>query len=202
MNTLAQLSQVSVPKTKRGQQTLEKILQAAEAEFGAKGFHDGSISGIAHRAGIGQGTFYLYFRCKEDVLRELVLYINRTIRALLSKAIIDVSDRIEAERIGLRTFLLYIKEHPSLYRVLQESQFVDPEVHRAYYDSFSEGYQQALDDAQERGGIRAGNNEYWSWSIMGMMHFIGQRFVIWESDRDIDDIVDSVIDLLSNGLKP
>lgn len=202
MTSLTKLSQVAIPKTKRGQVTLEKILTAAEAEFAEKGFHDGSISGIAHRAGIGQGTFYLYFKCKEDVLRELVLFINRTIRARLSDAIIDVSDRIEAERIGLHTFLAYIQEHPGLYRILQESQFVDPEVYRAYYESFAEGYQEALLTAQQNGGIRYGDLDTWTWSMMGMMHFIGQRFVVWDSERDLEDIVSNAIDLLSNGLKP
>ena len=201
MEALSKLSLVSPPKTKRGQQTLEKILQAAEQEFGEKGFHEGSISGIAMRAGIGQGTFYLYFKCKEDVLRELVLYINRNIRSLLSNAIVDLSDRIEAERVGLRTFLEYIKEHPSLYRILQESQFVDPEIHHAYYQSFAEGYQQALRQAVADEEIRNGHIESWAWSIMGMMHFIGQRFVVWEPERDIDEIVEGAIDLLKNGMK-
>ncbi|EAR09717.1 TetR/AcrR family transcriptional regulator [Reinekea blandensis] len=202
MDSIAKLSQVAAPKTRRGQATLEKILLAAESEFAEKGFHDGSISGIAHRAGIGQGTFYLYFKCKEDVLRELVLFINRSLRALLSEAIIDVSDRIDAERIGLRTFLEYIQAHPGLYRILQESQFVDPEVYRAYYESFAQGYNDALMAAQQRGGIRDGDTEAWTWSMMGMMHFIGQRFVVWDTERTLDDIVDSTIDLLSHGLKP
>jgi AcrR family transcriptional regulator len=205
METLKELSQVLVPKTQRGKQTLEKILLAAEVEFGEKGFHDGSITGIAFRAGIAQGTFYLYFKCKEDVLRELVLYINRTIRALLSESVINIDDRLEAERVGLRTFLNYIQEHPHLYRILQESQFVDPEVHKAYYMSFAQGYQQALGLAVEQESIRDGQLENWSWAIMGMMHFIGQRFIVWgeenTSDNSLDDVVGSIIDLLKNGLK-
>ncbi|MFQ3231736.1 MAG: AcrR family transcriptional regulator [Reinekea sp.] len=205
MESLKNLSQVLAPKTKRGEQTLEKILNAAEIEFGEKGFHEGSITGIAYRAGIAQGTFYLYFKCKEDVLRELVLYINRTIRSLLSESVINVEDRIEAERIGLRTFLTYIRKHPHLYRILQESQFVDPEVHKAYYMSFSEGYQQALKQAVDQESIRDGQLENWSWAIMGMMHFIGQRYIVWGdqafTDESLDAVVDSIIDLLKFGLK-
>jgi hypothetical protein len=85
---------------------------------------------------------------------------------------------------------------------LQESQFVDPEVHKAYYLSFAEGYQYALRQAVDAESIRDGDLETWSWSIMGTMHFIGQRFIVWESEKSVDDVVDSVIDLLKNGLKP
>lgn len=200
MNSINQLSQVSAPKTSRGQKTLEKILHAAELEFGERGFHEGSIAGIAQRAEIGQGTFYLYFKCKEDVLRELVLYLNRVIRHFLTQETISVSNRIEAERIGLRAFLQYIKQHPNLYRVLQESQFVDPEVHRAYYMSFAEAYAGALERAWQGGEIRKGEFEVWAWAIMGAMHFIGQRYMIWQNHDDIDHVVDEVISLMGYGL--
>jgi len=200
METIVSLSQVTAPKTKRGEATLEKILMAAELEFGDKGFYDGSISGIASRAGIGQGTFYLYFKCKEDVLRELVLYFNRTIRKHLSEQVINATNRLDAERLGLTAFLTYIQEHPNLYRILQQSQFVDPEVHKAYYMSFADGYKLALEKAFENSDIRAGEFEAWSWSIMGTMHFIGQRYVIWDSSKPIDEVVDSVIDMLTHGL--
>ena len=189
------------PKTARGARTRERILRAAEAEFGERGYHDGSIVGITQRAGIGQGTFYLYFKSKEDVLRSLVLYTSRQLRRYLSEQVIDTEDRLEAERVGFRAFLDYIAEHPNLYRVVQESQFVDAAVHRAYYDAFAEGYLAALRQAGVRHSIREGDYEVWAWSIMGIMHFVGQRYVLWNDDRPRETIVDAVMDLMVHGLK-
>jgi AcrR family transcriptional regulator len=34
------------PKTARGKRTREKLLRAAEIEFGEKGFHEAAVSGI------------------------------------------------------------------------------------------------------------------------------------------------------------
>jgi|GEM_PF-933464 len=34
------------PKTERGRRTLRKILDAAELEFGARGFHEESVASI------------------------------------------------------------------------------------------------------------------------------------------------------------
>ncbi|WP_037339863.1 TetR/AcrR family transcriptional regulator [Saccharospirillum impatiens] len=189
------------PKTARGARTQERILRAAEAEFGERGYHEGSIVGITQRAGIGQGTFYLYFKSKEDVLRSLVLYTSRQLRRYLSEQVIDTSDRLEAERVGFRAFLDYIADHPNLYRIVQESQFVDAAAHRAYYDAFAEGYQSALNQAGFQHSIRDGDYEVWAWSIMGIMHFVGQRYVLWSDDRPREAIVDAVMDFMFNGMK-
>ena len=188
------------PKTARGARTLEKLLRAAEAEFGERGYHDGSIVGITRRAAVGQGTFYLYFKTKEEVLRQLVLHTSRQLRRHLSEQVIDSNDRVEAERIGFRAFLDYVRQHPNLYRIVQESQFVDPAVHRAYYDAFAEGYIEALSRAGESGQIRAGDYQVWAWSIMGIMHFVGQRYLLWDTDRDLDEVVEAVLDLMVSGL--
>ena len=43
------------PRTERGRQTLRKLLDAAALEFGDKGFHEASITGITARAGTALG---------------------------------------------------------------------------------------------------------------------------------------------------
>ncbi|HHX88257.1 MAG TPA: helix-turn-helix transcriptional regulator, partial [Paracoccus sp.] len=60
------------PRTKRGRDTQQSILRAAEAVIGAQGYASASISDITRAAGIAQGTFYIYFDSKEHVFRELV----------------------------------------------------------------------------------------------------------------------------------
>ena len=119
------------PKTRRGERTRQKILDAAEREIGRKGFAEASISTITAEAAVGQGTFYLYFRSKEDVLRELVLRMGRRLRRHLTLAVADAPSRLEAERRGLRAFLEFVRANPDLYRVVAESQFVDQAVFRA-----------------------------------------------------------------------
>ena len=46
------------PRTERGRRTQQAILDAAAQEFGERGFHDASISGITRRAGTALGSFY------------------------------------------------------------------------------------------------------------------------------------------------
>lgn len=46
----------------------QRILDAAVAVFAERGFHSARVSDIASRAGVADGTIYLYFRNKEEIL--------------------------------------------------------------------------------------------------------------------------------------
>ena len=52
---------------KRGNKS-DVILTAAKIVFASEGYHNSSVSRIAKEAGIGDGTVYLYFENKEDIL--------------------------------------------------------------------------------------------------------------------------------------
>jgi len=56
----------------RSRETLRRIVKAAEEVFSQKGYRGTSVADIISRAGIGHGTFWLYFRNKDDLLRHLV----------------------------------------------------------------------------------------------------------------------------------
>ena len=42
-----------IPATARGEATRRKLINAAEDEFGSKGFHLASVSSVTQRAGVG-----------------------------------------------------------------------------------------------------------------------------------------------------
>ncbi|MEW6554062.1 MAG: TetR/AcrR family transcriptional regulator [Actinomycetota bacterium] len=52
----------------RSRETLRRILDAAEGVFAEKGYDKTTVAEIISRAGIGHGTFWLYFRNKDDLL--------------------------------------------------------------------------------------------------------------------------------------
>ncbi len=56
----------------RSRETLRRILEAAEQLFAEKGYDKTTIADIISRAGIGHGTFWLYFHNKEDLLLFMV----------------------------------------------------------------------------------------------------------------------------------
>lgn len=190
------------PKTRRGEATRQKILAAAEREIGGKGFAEASIATITMEAGVAQGTFYLYFQSKEQVLRELVLLMGRMLRRHLSTAAIGADGRIGAERRGLEAFFAFVRARPYLYRVVAESQFVDPQVFRQYYMDFAEGYAKVLATAQARGEVSPGDAEVRAWALMGVADMVGRRFAIWDDRTDLTEITDAAFAFIVQGIGP
>lgn len=195
-----------LPKTGRGEITRRKILDAAKREIGRRGFAEASVSTITAEAGVAQGTFYIYFRSKEDVMRELVLHMGRMLRHHLTEATAAATDRIDAERLGLRAFLDFVRRNPDLYKVVEESQFVDEKVYRQYYTEFAKSYRIALAASEKRGEIAPGRNghtiEVRAWMLMGIAVFLGQRYGLWDPKVPLDPIVEAATGMIAHGLLP
>lgn len=173
------------PLTKRGEATRRRLLEAAELVFAEQGYHEASIVKITERAGIGLGTFYLYFDSKQSIFEALVLDLNRRVRHSMSEAMIGAATRLDAERAGFAGFFRFTAEHPALYRVVREAEFVSPEVLRLHYTRIVEGYEAGLRAAQQTGDVdRALDPETTAWALMGMGELIGMRFLLWERDAD------------------
>lgn len=190
------------PKTKRGQQTRELLLTAAEQVFGAQGFVAASIADITREAGVAQGTFYIYFPSKEAVFRELVLEMGHKTRQALSTVIAEAPDRLSAEHVGLRAFLEFVRAHPDLYRIVEEAQFVDPESYRAYFYTFADAYQKRLEKAVARGDIKCADPEVIAWALMGLAKGLGERFALWGDKRSLHAVAETAFAMIAGGLKP
>jgi AcrR family transcriptional regulator len=189
-----------LPKTSRGQITREKLLKAAEAEFGARGFHAVAINDITRSAGVALGTFYVYFESKEEIFRALVSYMGRRVRSWVAERIAGAPDRLAAEREGVKAYLEFVREHKGLYRIISESEFVANDAFMDHYMVFAKAYQEALAAAAGRGEIREGDYEVWAWAIMGMDVFLGMRFAEWDEGSKPGKVADDVADLLAYGL--
>lgn len=198
------------PLTKRGEATRMRLLEAAEHVFAEQGYHEASIVKITERAGIGLGTFYLYFDSKQTIFEALVIDLNRRVRHSMAEAMAGAPDRIAAERAGFAGFFRFTAEHPALYRVVREAEFVSPEVLRLHYTRIVEGYEAGLAAAKEAGDIdRRLDPEVTAWALMGMGELIGMRFLLWERDENgqppaqLDDRVFAAMTLMiDNALAP
>jgi AcrR family transcriptional regulator len=192
---------VKIPKTARGRKTRDKLLRAAEIEFGEKGYHDAAIAGITQRAGVALGSFYNYFDGKEEIFAALVSYMNHRIRRWLAERVADAPDRITAERLGFEAYIEFVREHRGIYRIVQDAEFIANDAFRAHYESLSAAYEANLREAGEKGDIRDGDYEIWAWSLLGMALFLGMRYAEWEEDESPSQVAEVIADLIANGIR-
>ena len=169
----------------RGEKTRTRILEAAEQVFADHGFHDASIVKITEAAGVGQGTFYLYFASKKDVFDELIRDMNRRVRHAMKEASSRGATRLEAELLGFGAYFRFTMDHPAIYRIIRQAEFVSPEMLRYHYDHLSGGYVEALRAAVESGEIGELDPDVAVWALMGINEMIGMRWILWGEGKPI-----------------
>lgn len=189
------------PKTKRGQITRQRILDAAQKEIGRKGYTEASVSSITLEAGVGQGTFYIYFKSKDEVFKEVVAEMGRAVRHHLTEATEKATSRLEAEKLGIEAFVEFVRSHKDIYQVIHEAQFVDPESHKRYYSDFAQAYCDRLKRASAEGEIKEIDHEICAWALMGMGESLGLRYGLWDKSISTKQIADAVFELIETGLK-
>lgn len=188
--------------TARGEATRQRLLDAAEALFGQRGFHDTSIVDVTRGAGVGHGTFYLYFNGKEEIFRELVRRLSHQLRATLRAAIADATDRVEMETRGARAFIEFAAAHHDLYRIVSDSQFIDPELFRWYYEHLAEGYARGLEAAMDAGQVERMDSETLAYCLMGASHFLGMRWIVWDGREPPAAAMTTLVTVLRRMVQP
>ncbi|MFC4347764.1 TetR/AcrR family transcriptional regulator [Kordiimonas lipolytica] len=201
MNQLSFLDHLKTPRTARGRKTQAKIIQAAEIEFGERGYHEASITSITQRAKVALGTFYVYFESKEELFRALVIYMGKLARATIAEKIGKAPDRITAERRGIEAFIEFTRANKNNYRIIGEAQFVAEDAYREYYRVFAEAYRDNLKMSAEKGEIEAGHEEERAWALIGMNVFLGMNYGLWDETKSASEIAAAVGDLITYGLK-
>ena len=91
------------PSVTRNTDKYQRILDAAVAVFAEKGFFTSRVADIADRANVADGTVYLYFKSKEEILMSA---INTAFDAFMSLARTELKKVADpAERLRRLAFL-------------------------------------------------------------------------------------------------
>jgi len=109
------------PESKR-----ERILRAAIDVFAQSGYFNARVSEIAKAAGVADGTIYLYFDSKEDLLNAIAQRGLRDLR-LPRPLPIDIEGILAAWGRGLRLTLI---DHPSLPVIFLSQAVMGPAIFR------------------------------------------------------------------------
>ena len=173
------------PLTK-GEKTRQAILRAAGKVIGLHGINRASISEITRDAGVAQGTFYVHFKSKSDLVIGFVRYINHELRKEIQRTVSRTLDRRDAERVGMLTFFEFLRQHHEIYRVVPECEMISREVALWYYRSLAQGYVKGLEQGIKRGEIRNLPATFLARSLMGFVHFIGLKQIVWNPNPEAE----------------
>lgn len=192
---------INYPKTKKGQDTLNRILGETERLFSEKGYYHTSIKDITDAAEVGTGTFYIYFDSKLSLYKVVLEEYGKSIRQYIAEHVKESKNRKEAERMGIEAFINLVRESPSMYKVIWQALYIDEQLFIDYYKNFSKRYVKQIKAAQDQGEIIEDYDpEVLSYMLIGISNFIGLRYAIFDKEEDLDPVLDDIINVLAKGI--
>lgn len=117
-----------------------RILAAGLSLLASKGFHGFSIKHLAERAGVATGTLYLYFKDREDLIRQLHTEIIAQLAEYLF-AEYDAGLSLEKQyRVICRRFWRFSLENPEITLSKVQFDHLPPEVLRLQRQSARQAF--------------------------------------------------------------
>lgn len=107
--------------TRKKEEKRKRLLDAANILFIEKGVSSTTIAEICEKANIAKGTFYLYYKDKEDILRALTKRISLTILQKSYDEVKNIDVRFEDKVVLMANYLLDLfKSDPDLLTVMKK----------------------------------------------------------------------------------
>ena len=105
-------SPVRVGYVRKREKTRAKLLEAAKRVMAGKGVEGTAIAEIAAAADVAPGTFYNYFRTREEILDAVAVSLVEEFRAVMTAIQKRIDDPAERIAVAIRLFLERVKDDP------------------------------------------------------------------------------------------
>ncbi len=113
------MGRMTSPLRQRVRQTIsEALLDTAEREMIGKGYDRATMQGIASAAGCATGTFYLYFKNKEELFQAIVARHVTAMFGLGRQALNSEEDPLDKLRAAFSSFLHYVNDHQEFFKLV------------------------------------------------------------------------------------
>jgi TetR/AcrR family fatty acid metabolism transcriptional regulator len=183
----------------------QRILEAAVSVFAQSGFHESTISQIAKAAGVADGTIYLYFKNKDDILVHFFNYKTRQVFARFREEVDNARKAVDKLRNLIRRHLeefqkdrymavLYQAETHRINRLAEDQIH---EMHKMYLDLIAEIVEQGQVEGAIRRDLYVGLVKRY---IIGGVDEVINTWLHSEGKYDLTSMADPLVDLFIRGI--
>jgi TetR/AcrR family transcriptional regulator, fatty acid metabolism regulator protein len=193
-------SQLS-PKDKR-----RRILDAAVQVFSRNGFFNSKVAHVAREAGVADGTIYLYFKNKEDLLIQVFIDTMETALAKQEAALEGISDPVEKLQSFIHVHFDVVKETPNLAEVLtvelrQSAKFMRGSDLRLF-GQYLGVIARIIEEGQEAGVFsRLVSSRSGARAVFGALDELQLEWATSEPAQPVSEVCGNLVELLLNGLR-
>ncbi|MBA2883244.1 TetR/AcrR family fatty acid metabolism transcriptional regulator [Desulfosalsimonas propionicica] len=181
------------------------ILDAAIKVFAEQGFHQATISQVAREAGVADGTIYLYFKNKADILSNFFSYRSRQVFDRF-RQVVDQADSAEEKLRNLirlhlsefqrdRNMAVVFQREALLARYVKDEYII--EVTRMYMDILTEIIRLGQAEGTIRKQLPLGLAKRF---ILGAVNEVINTWVVTGGEKDMVKMADPLVDFYFDGI--
>ncbi|WP_100331779.1 TetR/AcrR family transcriptional regulator [Bacillus xiapuensis] len=189
---------------KRNKPKYHQIIDAAVVTIAENGYHQAQVAKIAKQAGVADGTIYLYFKNKEDLLISLFREKMGHFIEKIQEAIAGKSTAAEKLLVLVESHFKMLSEDPHLAVVTQLELRQSNKELRLKINEVLKDYLQLLDEILKeginKGEFRASLNVLLARQmVFGTMDETVTTWVMNDQKYDLVALAPGVSDMLLNG---
>jgi len=183
----------------------QKIIEAAIEVFSKDTFQNSSISEIAQRANVAEGTIYQYFRNKEDLFFSIPVEKTREFCKELELHLQGITGTFNKIRKIIWYYLYFFKTNPEYARTLMlemrvSKSFVKSKTYNSLRN-FTDKVFAIIKEGQEEGIIRKDVNIYIVRQlILGILEHMVTRWLLKGEKYDLMEYYKEASDLVVHGI--
>ncbi|MDY6908624.1 MAG: TetR/AcrR family transcriptional regulator [Thermodesulfobacteriota bacterium] len=184
----------------------QRILDAAVDVFARKGFFLSKVSEIAEKAGVADGTIYLYFKNKDDLLISIFEEKMREINASFRDGLAQEPDALSRFRRFIRMHLEGFQSYPELASVFlvelrQSSRFMR-EYKKVELENYLDLIGEVVEQGQREGVFRSDISvSLVKRMIFGTLDEVVSTWVLAGRPYELVALTEPVLDLLLQGIQ-
>ncbi len=181
----------------------EEILRAATEIFAEKGYYQASIQSITQKAGVSTGTFYIYYKNKEEVL--LAIYRRFSARlsdTLAGKTAVPYSDSTEKLIVCTTAVIRMYAENPPLSlilltKIIGMSKLSEEEYYAVFY-RMSKVFEGLL---SETGQTVFADNYLAAVAYLQLLNSLTAQWLADPAGRSLSELIEMILTYNFNALQ-
>jgi TetR/AcrR family fatty acid metabolism transcriptional regulator len=182
------------------------IIQAAIKVFAQKGFHVTKIADIAKVADVADGTIYLYFENKDDLLIKCFEEMITDLLDRAQKRLEPITDKVEKIHKFIDMHIEFCENNPNAAKLLIIELRQSPEFYNKYPDfwpisSYLHFLNNLCKDAIHSDRIRSIDPDLLTTIIFGSLDFSMTSWLLSKNKTDLVKIKKGIADILYKGLE-
>lgn len=181
------------------------ILEAAIKVFARQGFYQSTVAQIAREAGVADGTIYLYFKNKDDILVQFFNYRTKQVFDRFRAAVNQADNSLDKMRNLIRRHLMEFQRDRNMAVVYQVETHQNSRLAEAQIREMAQMYQdlvsEIIETGQEEGSIRrdlyVGLVKRF---ILGAVDEVINTWLHSDKNYDLVSMADPLVDLFVRGI--